>query len=282
MTATIFVHLTDTHITARETDRIFGIDSAQNLRDTAAMIRRMALDPAFILITGDLANHGEPEAYARFKQIVDQELAPLGAPIFYNLGNHDHRANFRAAVLDEPNTDNDARYYYRAMVGDVRVIMLDSKFGDEAAGELGAEQLAWLKAELATPAPGGTIIGVHHPPHWRGVPRLGEAPLMLRDIDAFAAALDGAPVLGVFSGHTHVFSMTAFAGTISVTTTATAFLGDPSTRDGGAYQNGAGFTIGVIRDGRLIVNPVTLPGPQTLVHRWTTADLERARMAATR
>ena len=48
---------------------------------------------------------------------------------------------------------------------------------------------------------------------------------------------------------------------------ATAYLLDPSIRDGGRGLEGAGFNLCTVRDGRLVVNPVVLPGPQRELYR---------------
>ena len=271
----IFVHLTDTHIMSNVEDRVHGIDTAQSFRDVLSQVRSMQLEPSFFVISGDLANHGEPAAYAYFRQLLEEEVYPFNVPVFMNLGNHDNRPNFRAMVLGEELNASDEKYYYAANVGDVRVIMLDSLVPGAIHGEIGREQLDWLDALLDEPIDGGNLLAVHHPPVHRGVPRKGEHLLTLRDNSEFAEVIKGRPVLGILSGHTHVPTAAAFAGTINITAAATAFLGDPASRDGGATITGAGFNICTIRDGSLVVNPFVLEGPRTVVSRYTSADLAR-------
>lgn len=108
---TTFVHLTDTHIQPGEGDRFVGLDTMQSLRDTLAMLReRGVLPEAPIVISGDLANNGEPESYARLRTVLD-ELREEGVTVLLALGNHDNRAVFRTAILDEPEGNGAQKYY---------------------------------------------------------------------------------------------------------------------------------------------------------------------------
>ncbi|GIW05741.1 MAG: phosphodiesterase [Dehalococcoidia bacterium] len=274
----IFFHLTDTHLTGGPDELLFGqADPADGLRAVAAEMRRMDLQPAFIVISGDLANHGTVAAYKRLRTLLDEEFATFEAPILLNLGNHDRRSAFREVFLDEPGVDEATPYYYSRWFGGVRVLMLDSVVPGETFGLLGEEQLAWLERELATPAPIGEIVVVHHPVVHRGIIRHGEDGLILRDRAELARVLDGRPVIGILTGHTHVVTAASFAGTTAFTGTATAFLGDPSTRDGGRMLNGAGFNLCTVRDGTLIVNSIVLPSDQRVLFTYRSSDVTSAR-----
>jgi Icc protein len=267
----VFFHLSDLHLTAGPEELLFGqVDPAVNLRAVAAELRRMDLAPAFIVISGDLAHQGSPATYHALRELLAETLAPFGVPVVLALGNHDDRRAFRQVFFGED--DGERPYAYSQWVEELRIIVLDSLVPGEAGGWLGEEQLDWLERELATPAPRGNLLVVHHPVVHRGVSRLGEEELILRDRAALAERVRGRPILGILSGHTHVATAAPFAGTTAFTATATAFLGDPSTRDGGRMVTGAGFNLGTVRDGMLIVNSVVLPSEQRLVaeYRFST------------
>jgi 3',5'-cyclic AMP phosphodiesterase CpdA len=274
----IFFHLTDTHLTGGPDELLFGaVDPAANFRAVAAEMRRMDLRPAFVVISGDLAHHGSPAAYQQLRHLIHEELGPLGAPVLLTLGNHDNRLAFREVMLGERGIDEATPYYSSQWFGGVRVLMLDSTVPGETFGELGKEQLDWLDRELANPADEGEIIVVHHPVVHRGIIRVGEDDLILRDRAELARVLTNRSVLGILTGHTHVVTAASFAGTTAFTGTATAFLGDPSTRDGGRMLNGAGFNLCTVRDGTLIVNSIVLPSDQRVLFTYRTSDVVAAR-----
>jgi 3',5'-cyclic AMP phosphodiesterase CpdA len=249
--------LSDLHLMASPTDRLHGVDTQATLEAALVGIAALPIEPDFYLITGDLSNDGSLASYQQLRA----RLAPLldHRPVLVGLGNHDERPTFRQGWLGEATaTDRQARYYYSQRIGPLRVIMLDSVLVDAVPGELDRAQLDWLAAELAEAAPGGTLIALHHPVLARGVRR--EQDYLLQNAPALAAVLADRPVLGLLSGHLHMASQALFAGTLAATTPAVAFQFDPSIRRSERVLAGTGFTLGSIRDGRLIVNPLLLPG----------------------
>jgi 3',5'-cyclic AMP phosphodiesterase CpdA len=192
-------------------------------------IERAALTPAALLFTGDLTEAGDPEAYQRLRHLVAPVASRLKAPALYVMGNHDDRAAMRANLLGEPPTTDP--YDYVVRLGDVRVVVLDSTVPGCAHGELTADQLSWLEAQLAQPAPDGTILALHHPP-LPSPSRLATA-IELSDRSALAAVLSGTDVRLIPAGHTHVVSTGSLAGIPVCTGGTTAFASGPLVADGG-------------------------------------------------
>jgi hypothetical protein len=95
-------------------------------------------------------------------------------------------------------------------VGDLRIIVLDSTVPGRAHGELRPEQLDRLRAELAEPAPAGTVLALHHPPLPSAAPLAASIPLLRRG--DLAAAVAGTDVRLVLAGHTHVVSSGTLGG----------------------------------------------------------------------
>jgi 3',5'-cyclic AMP phosphodiesterase CpdA len=254
----VFLHLSDLHLTADPATRLHGFDPEAQLRRVLARIERLPIAPAFCIISGDLVDDGEPAAYARLREL----LAPLRArtPVLLGLGNHDARPAFRRTLLDHPTalTGDDDPCCYARRFGDLRVLMLDSRVPGAVWGALGADQLAWLDAQLREPAPGGDLLVVHHPAARPGVPWLDDD--LLRDADALAEVIAGRRLLGLLAGHCHVASATPFAGTLAVTAPGVVFQFDPHPRRREEIAlPGCGFALGAIRDGALIYNPIVLP-----------------------
>jgi 3',5'-cyclic AMP phosphodiesterase CpdA len=226
----------------------------------------MQLDPVCFILSGDLTNEGDIESYEHLAELIE-EINAFGKPVLLGLGNHDNRVNFRRIVLRETEAeDEDVPYYYATQLDGLRILMLDSKVPGRHDGELDQQQLAWLAEHLETPSVGGDLVVVHHPSVPRGVPRPDD--LLLRNADDLAAAIEGKNVIAILAGHSHVSSVSSFRGNLHVTAPATAFLLDPSIRDGGRALVGAGFNICTVREGRLVVNPIILAGPQHEAFRY--------------
>ncbi|MBX3015264.1 MAG: metallophosphoesterase [Caldilineaceae bacterium] len=253
-----FIHLTDLHLMASEHGEIYGQSPARKLEQVIEYIRSLEITPAFWIITGDLVNAGQVAEYAKLKEALT-ELERFGVPIFLGIGNHDARGPFRQVILGQA-PDNPAQpYYYSTQIGDINVIMLDSQVPNEVHGHLGADQLAWLAAELDKPV-SGHLIALHHPPVESTVALL--APWMLTNRAELAAVLAGREnILGILSGHIHFNHVTRFANTYSFTTPAVLYTIDPGVQKNFRGLDGSGFAIGTVCHGQLYMNTVMLPGP---------------------
>lgn len=260
-TSTVLVQITDLHL-GPAGSRPYETDTAGNLRTVARTVRRMQLEPAAVMLTGDLSDRGDIESYEHLRQLVAEELEPLGCPVLAVVGNHDHRGSFRQAYLGAPEAADDDPYHYVVDVGEgvdeVRVVMCDSYLAGRVTGRLGDAQLAWLDAQLASADGRTCVVGLHHPSVPRGVPRADD--FLLEDRDQFADVLRSHAVGAVLCGHSHVSTAASFAGTLHAAAPASAYLLDPSRRRGGHAYTGAGFAICTVRGGVVVVNPYVLPG----------------------
>lgn len=261
-----FIHLTDLHITATEADHVNGQYPVHKLHRVLARIYAMEITPAFLLITGDLVNNGQPAEYEMFKAVLP-ELQSLGVPIFLGMGNHDARGPFRQIILGEENGNAQQPYYYSREIDGVNVIMLDSQIPGEVPGYLDAEQLAWLATELAKPVVVGHLLALHHPPVNSTVALLDT--MMLTNPAELAAVLaDHDNILGILSGHIHYSHVTRFANTLSFTSPAVLYTIDPGVQENFRAVDGSGFAIGTVRNGQLFMNTVMMPGGETeIVYR---------------
>lgn len=190
---------------------MFGsVDSTANLAAVLRQLEASALAPDAIVVTGDLAERAEADAYRRLREFVEPVAARLGAQVVWVMGNHDERAEFARYLFDED--DAGVRPQDRVIdVKGLRIVSLDTSVPGYHHGELEPAQLDWLQGELATPAPHGTVIALHHPP----IPSpldLAMELLALEHQGRFADAIRGTDVRGILAGHLHFSSHSTFAG----------------------------------------------------------------------
>jgi 3',5'-cyclic AMP phosphodiesterase CpdA len=217
------LHLSDTHFVGDGELLHERIDSDANLAELFEGFARSNARPEAIVFTGDLADTGRPDAYARLRAMVEPAAERLGAQVIWVMGNHDERTAFRRGLLDQDA--DDAEPVDRVFdVNGLRIIALDSTIPGHHHGEITEEQLEWLAGILATPAPDGTLIALHHPP----VPSpLGLLALVeLKNQERLAEVIRGTDVRGVLGGHLHYSTHSTFAGVPVSVASATCYTQD--------------------------------------------------------
>ncbi|GAA3645913.1 3',5'-cyclic adenosine monophosphate phosphodiesterase CpdA [Nocardioides ginsengisoli] len=217
----VVAHLSDPHLLA---DRLqYGvIDTAAHLERALRRLLRVPTAPQALVFTGDLADRGEPEAYARLREIVEPVAAELGAEVVWVMGNHDDRRAYARGLFD---VDSDAPQDRVHDVAGLRIVALDTSVPGWHHGELSDDQLAWLADVLAEPAPHGTLLALHHPPI--PVPMLRLAELIeLHDQRRLAELVAGSDVRGILGGHFHFTSYSTFAGVPVSVASATCYTSE--------------------------------------------------------
>lgn len=202
------LHVSDTHFLAGNAPLNGRIDTASNLQLTLAAIERTRVRPDALVVTGDLTDLGEPEAYRALRAAVEPVAERLGCPIVWVAGNHDERPALREHLLDAAPSQEPVTGVWD--LGGLRLIALDTTVPGWHHGELDSAQLAWLADLLASPAPFGTILAMHHPPLPSHVPLFDI--LELRDQPAFARVIAGSDVRAILAGHLHYSTSGTFAG----------------------------------------------------------------------
>lgn len=249
----VIIQLSDTHITSG--GNLHGeVDSLANLVTILSSVEQSGSRPDLLLFTGDLADKGEPAAYARFRSAVEPFADRTGVPVLLVPGNHDERDAFREHLLGwapDGQPVNQVRD-----VGGLRVVAVDSTVPGAPHGKLGDAQLEWLRAELAAPAPLGTIVAMHHPPI-SGPAEFGGI-VTLHDAGRLAEAVTGTDVLMIVAGHTHHASAGALAGVPVWVATATAYQMDVLAAGGDVMQGrpGSAFTRIDVRNGAAVATHV--------------------------
>jgi 3',5'-cyclic AMP phosphodiesterase CpdA len=219
----LIVHLSDTHFTASRAPMFDVVDSDANLAQALRALTSAGLSPDAIVVTGDIADTGTDDAYARVRAMLAPIAVELGAELIWVMGNHDKRGAFRRSLLDLAASDEpDDRV---VDLDGLRLVVLDSTVPGYHYGGFDAAQLEWLASVLATPAPRGTLLAMHHPPI--PSPQLFDELIELRDQAALEEVVRGSDVRGILAGHLHYSTHSTFAGVPVSVASATCYTNDP-------------------------------------------------------
>jgi 3',5'-cyclic AMP phosphodiesterase CpdA len=181
--------------------------------------------PDFLLLPGDLVQHGERENH----EWLAHRLAQLPFPTYVVPGNHDvvrqggslsgSADGDRIALLDFPRIyqrfgydDGQRLYYQQEILPNVHLLGLNSNAFDAAGEQIGTgfiddEQMAWLDRQLAKLAGKFAMVMVHHNTleHLPGQSqtKLGQR-YMIKNAPQLVSRLQAAKVPVAFTGHLHV------------------------------------------------------------------------------
>jgi 3',5'-cyclic AMP phosphodiesterase CpdA len=155
-----FLQMSDSHIGF---DKAANPDALATLREAVSAVKAMPVKPSFIIHTGDITHLSKP---AQFDN-ADKVFSETGVQIHYVPGEHD--------LIDEENGKAYLERYGKGtkgagwysfddhgvhFIGLVNVV--DLKSG--GLGNLGAEQLAWLEADLKDKSASTPIVVFAHIP----------------------------------------------------------------------------------------------------------------------
>lgn len=273
----VLLHLSDTHLRAGGSRIWDAVSGAENLARALAGIEASGVRPDAIVFTGDLVDLGEPEAYAELRGIVEPFAERLDAPVVWVMGNHDARGAFRAGLWDGDVADLTPVDRVQEFDG-LRIVTLDTSVPGHHHGEVSDEQLAWLRGVLATPAPLGTILAMHHPP----VPSVLAlaASVELRAQSRLAEVLRGTDVRAIVAGHLHYSTFATFAGIPVSVASSTCYAQDLTVPVGGTRpQDGAqSYNLVHVFDDTVVHSVVPIPAGQVM--EYTDPDEARRLLAA--
>lgn len=224
----VIAHVSDTHLLGGSRPLYGAVDTDATVARAFAQLERSGMRPEAIVITGDLADLGEPDAYERLKTLVEPAAERMGSRVIWVMGNHDEREPFSSILMGEqPTTATQDRAYD---VSGLRIISLDSTVPGYHHGDLEAAQLDWLRTELARPAVHGTLLALHHPPLPSPVELM--AILELDHQAELAEVIRGSDVRGILAGHLHYSTTGTFAGVPVSVAAATCYTIDASAEPG--------------------------------------------------
>jgi 3',5'-cyclic AMP phosphodiesterase CpdA len=193
---------------------------ADSARFRAAVSQINALNPAFVVVCGDLVNKASPETFADFKRLK----AGFRMPCYCAPGNHD---------VDNAPTQQTLERYRRAMGNDyfsfkyrgfTFVILNSQLWKSPVAGET-ERQDAWFERVLEEAAhDGNSIVLAEHFPFFHKAP---DEPddyynLPLEKRKTLIAMCEQHRVKAILAGHTHRTILLNFGGIQMVTSENTS------------------------------------------------------------
>lgn len=246
----LLAQISDLHVMPRGQLAYGRVDTATMLHEAVAHLNRLDPQPDVVLITGDLADKGEPAAYAHLREI----LAGMRAPFYVIPGNHDHPAGFRAAFADQRYLPAGGEFILYAIDDwPLRIVALDSVVPGRTRGNVCDARLAWIDRTLAARPHVPTLVIMHHAPFVTGLVHVDEVGM--DRADALAAVIGGHPqVERVLCGHVHRSTQVRFGGTIASSCPSTAHQAALDLRPDG-------------------LDSFTLEPPGFQLHRWTGRSL---------
>lgn len=236
---TLLAHISDLHLdgTPRARERV---------RRAADHLRNLPTAPDALLVTGDIADRGDPGAYREAAELLE---APF--PVLFCPGNHDVRSALRTTLLGEPESDRPVNSAHR--VGEVMVLMCDSTIPGRSEGRLDESTVDWIDDTLTDPDHAGpALLVMHHPPVPVGHPLPDGA--LLTDSAALAGLLHRHPrIIAVLAGHAHTGAATTFVSRPVLLAPAVTWTLVVPPRPGHLADRQApvGIALHIVEDGRI-------------------------------
>ena len=214
----VMLALGDMHLANRNND----LTQFQNgfLTDAAKTITKYKNEgyKVYGLTLGDMTwdNYWYSNNYG-FAQYLDL-MKPINIPVFHTMGNHDNDPYVNADWQAETSFRSTlGPTYYSFNIGKVHYIVLDNiQYVNTGAsqgsigernynGTIVADQMTWLKKDLATITDKSTPIVVSMHIQLNNMPSINEtSSLRLTNSTEFITALNGFTDVNVLTGHTHV------------------------------------------------------------------------------
>jgi len=195
-----FLVLSDTHLVPQG-QFSHSINTFERLEQAFALVTKQHPDAAFLVLNGDLADHGESAAYERLRDALES----LEIPYYFTLGNHDNAASFQAVFGTEKSV-----FDHVIEMENQRIIVLNSQHEGKVSGLLDAQQITFLKQALHDTKGHPTILVLHHPISKLGI---GTDFIKLANTNDILGALQAhGDIRQVISGHVHITTSGVIGG----------------------------------------------------------------------
>ena len=191
-----FAQISDTHIGFHKDA---NPDVVGCLRRAAADLNALAQRPALVVHTGDISHLSKPEEFGQARELLKEIRIDRVHTV---PGEHDALDDGLAGYLKQFDHDGKNRAWYSFDQGGVHFIglsnVLNFKMGTMTS--LGAEQLAWLRKDLAGVSRSTPVVVLAHIPMWTVYAQWGWGTA---DADQALALLKPYGSVTVLNGHIH-------------------------------------------------------------------------------
>lgn len=192
----LFVQISDTHLGF---SKDANPDVAGTLRQATGLINGMAERPSLLLHTGDITHLSKPAEFDAAAQLLGEIRIP---EMHTTPGEHDVADEAVAEYFARFGAASGNRGYYGFDHSGVHFVSLINVLNFKAGGlgMLGAEQLAWLKADLKNRSASTPVVVFAHMPLWTIHAPWGWGTA---DADEAMAMLGRFGSVTVLNGHIH-------------------------------------------------------------------------------
>ena len=163
-----FLQISDSHIGF---DKPANPNARGTLEEAVGKINAMPVKPSFMLHTGDISHLSKVSEFDDADRIISQTRLD----VHYVPGEHDFLDEDRKLYLDRYGRGSKGAGWYSFDAGGVHFIglvnVVDLKAG--GLGNLGADQLAWLAADVKDRSASTPIVVFAHIPLWTVYPEWG-------------------------------------------------------------------------------------------------------------
>jgi 3',5'-cyclic AMP phosphodiesterase CpdA len=211
----ILAQLSDFHLSSTNPERLERL--------ARAIDQLLKLDPCpdAVIVTGDVADKGEPAMY----ELAAEQLKRLPMPVFAVPGNRDWTEPFRLSLAPWCGMDETGFLNIAGEMGDLRLLGLDSRRPGTQQGQFTQQSKAWLEARLNEQSDRPTAIFLHHPP-FRTKLRNGTIGHQIQGIETLEEVVRKHPnVVQLLCGHLHRIYAVPVAGIIATSAPSVAYQG---------------------------------------------------------
>jgi Icc protein len=211
-----FVQISDSHIGFnKEANK----DVTATLQEAVAKVNALPQRPALVLHTGDITQLAKPEEFDTANEVLKGLKTDR---VFYVPGEHDVATDNGAGYLQRYGKGTKGGGWYSFDHSGVHFVGLVNVLNLKAGGlgSLGADQIAWLRKDLATISASTPIVLFAHVPLWTVYPEWGWGT---DDSEEALALVKRFGSVTVLNGHIHQI-MQKVEGNVSFhTAMSTAF-----------------------------------------------------------
>jgi plastocyanin len=191
-----FAQISDSHIGF---NKDANKDVTATLQEAVAKLNALPQNPAFVLHTGDITQLAKAEEFDAASEVLKSVKTDR---IFYVPGEHDVATDNGASYLQRYGKGTRGGGWHSFDVSGVHFVGLVNVLNLKAGGlgSLGAEQIAWLKSDVAKLASSTPIVVFAHVPLWTVYPDWGWGT---DDSEQALALLKRFGSVTVLNGHIH-------------------------------------------------------------------------------
>lgn len=251
----LIAQISDHHIVAPGALAYGRIDSAAMLRHAVSVLNELNPQPALVISSGDLVEHGTLDEYAHLQSIISD----LRAPFVPSVGNHDRRDDFREAFGAEAWASSSPFIQNVRYVGGVQVIVLDTVTEGSGAPSFCLDRAHWLDRILSASTRPSLLV-THHPVFPTGIEWMEPEDPDWTEFLSKVVDIHRQRIIGIVSGHIHrAIHAQAFGVTASSCPSTAHQVALDFESPGPTFSEEApGFQIHRIEDGHLTTYTASL------------------------